>query len=258
MSELNICIIQPEIAWEDKGKNLDYYEQRLAEENKERELVILPEMFSTGFSMEAVALAETMEGPTVDWMKRMARRYRVVITGSLIISEEGRYCNRLLWVLPNGELGWYDKRHLFGYGGEKARFSAGSKRLIAQLKGFRICLQICYDLRFPVWSRNREAEYDLLINVANWPSARIEAWDTLLRARAIENQSYVIGVNRVGRDPLGNHYPGHSQVIDPLGEILWKGGQEALIYEGRISLRTLKAQRRRYPFLDDADRFSWG
>jgi len=259
MARLRVLIVQPDIYWEDKEKNLAQYEAMLEKQNPQTlELVVFPEMFTTGFSMHPEALAEPMDGPSVQWMLRMAKKYFCAITGSLMIRDQGRFYNRLLWVLPDGQLGSYDKRHLFGLGGEKPWFTPGNKRLIAQLKGFRICLQICYDLRFPVWSRNRDGEYDLLINVANWPKQRIEAWDLLLRARAIENQSYVLGVNRVGIDPQGNHYPGHSALIGPGGEMIWKGSGQTFCSHQFLDLDRVSEVRKTHPFLEDGDAFYWG
>lgn len=227
---------------------------------KERtEIVILPEMFSTGFSMSAEKLAETMDGETVLWMKRVAAEKKIILTGSAIIEgEPGKYYNRLLWVLPNGQYGYYDKRHLFAYAEEDQHYHAGNKRLIASVKGWKINLLICYDLRFPVWARQQAGEnpeYDLLIYVANWPERRAEAWRSLLKARAIENQSYVIGVNRVGNDGKEIHYSGESMVIDPLGELLYTKKEEEDIFTIVLDQEHLKQIRERFPFWKDADPF---
>lgn len=227
---------------------------------KERtEIVILPEMFSTGFSMSAEKLAETMDGETVQWMKRVAAQKKIILTGSVIIEgEPGKYYNRLLWVLPNGQYGFYDKRHLFAYAEEDQHFHAGNKRLIASVKGWKINLLICYDLRFPVWARQQSGEnpeYDILIYVANWPERRAEAWRSLLKARAIENQSYVIGVNRVGNDGKEIHYSGDSMVIDPLGELLYTKKEAEDIFTIVLDQEHLKQIRERFPFWKDADPF---
>lgn len=227
---------------------------------KERtEIVILPEMFSTGFSMSAEKLAETMDGETVQWMKRVAAQKKIILTGSVIIEgEPGKYYNRLLWVLPNGQYGFYDKRHLFAYAEEDQHFHAGNKRLIASVKGWKINLLICYDLRFPVWARQQSGEnpeYDILIYVANWPERRAEAWRSLLKARAIENQSYVIGVNRVGNDGKDIHYSGESMVIDPLGELLYTKKEAEDIFTIVLDEEHLKQIRERFPFWKDADPF---
>src|ERR1700677_3019146 len=216
MSTLTVTTIQPDLQWEDKTANLRRLEEKIDAIGVHTELVILPEMFSTGFSMRPEVLAERMDGPTVDWMKNMAARKKVILTGSVIIEEEGKYFNRLIWMLPNGQYGYYDKRHRFAYAGENEHYSAGHKRLIASVKGWKILLQVCYDLRFPVWSRQAAEdglpEYDLIIYVANWPQRRSLAWKTLLQARAIENQSYVAGVNRVGNDGNNIAHSGDSMI----------------------------------------------
>ena len=205
LSTLSFSLIQTDLFWEDKAANLDMLAKKIRAIEEYTEVVVLPEMFSTGFSMRPTEFAETMDGPSVQWMKQLSSERKVIIVGSLIIKEENinkeaRFYNRLIWVLPNGELGYYDKRHLFAFAGEDQHYSAGSKRLIARVKGWKINLQVCYDLRFPVWARQQGEEYDILLYVANWPEKRNHAWKTLLTARAIENQCYTIGVNRVGID----------------------------------------------------------
>lgn len=252
---LNITLVQPDIVWEDKQANLEQYEKLIEDVAERKEVVILPEMFSTGFSMAPERLAETMEGSSVQWMKDMAKKHRCIITGSLIIEETGKYYNRLLWVQPDGYIGHYDKRHLFGYADEDKHYSAGAKRLIAQVKGFRICLEVCYDLRFPVWARNQGDDYDILLYVANWPERRSLAWKTLLQARAIENLSYTIGVNRVGTDGKGIAYSGDSSVFGPLGEKIWQAPAEAMVHTVTLSKNTVMQAREQFPFLNDADRF---
>lgn len=254
-TQLNITLIQTSIVWEDKLANLTHYEALIAGIEGRREVVVLPEMFSTGFSMAPERLAEPMDGPSVKWMKDMAAKYRCILTGSLIIEEEGNYYNRLLWVQPNGQLGYYDKRHLFGYGDEDKHYTPGSKRLIAQVNGWRICLLICYDLRFPVWARNQDAEYDAIIYVANWPERRSLAWKTLLQARAIENMSYVVGVNRVGVDGKDIAYSGDSSVFGPLGEMLWQQTGSEAVHTVTLDKETLTNARHHFPFLNDADKF---
>ncbi len=219
-------------------------------------MVILPEMFSTGFSMKPEILAEKMDGETISWMKKITAEKKIILTGSLIIEEDNKYYNRLIWMLPNGEYGVYDKRHLFAYGDEHTHYTAGDKRLIASVKGWKINLQVCYDLRFPVWSRQgAEKEYDVLIYVANWPEKRSLAWKTLLQARAIENQCYVIGVSRVGED--GNHilYSGDSRIVDPLGEILYQKKNEEDIFTYTLKKEILDDAREEFPFWKDADSF---
>ncbi|HEX6846868.1 MAG TPA: nitrilase-related carbon-nitrogen hydrolase, partial [Chitinophagaceae bacterium] len=211
MSTLTITGIQTQLHWEDAAANRKMFEEKIDRITGKPEVIIIPETFSTGFSMKPKLLAETMEGETIKWMKRVAAEKKVILTGSVIIKENENYFNRLIWMLPNGQMGIYDKRHLFGYAGEDNEFTPGTKRLIASVKGWKINLLVCYDLRFPVWARQTppllqergqggEAEYDLLIYVANWPERRNHAWKTLLQARAIENQCYVVGVNRVGHD----------------------------------------------------------
>lgn len=254
--ELRITIIQADIAWEDKLTNLDHYTALIEGITGLKEIVALPEMFSTGFSMAPQRLAESMNGPTVQWMRDTAHAHRIILTGSLMIEEEGHYYNRLIWMQPDGAYSTYDKRHLFGYGGEDAQYTAGSRRLITQVKGWRICPLICYDLRFPVWSRHVPGgEYDVLLYVANWPQRRSLAWKTLLQARAIENQSYCIGVNRIGKDGPGHTYLGESSAFGPLGECLWQQSGTEAMYTMVLSRNVLEETREQLPFLKDGDRF---
>ncbi len=235
-------------------------EDKIAALPDKTEIVVLPEMFSTGFSMQPKLFAETMEGETVEWMKRVSSENGIVLTGSMIAEENGHYFNRLVWMLPNGQFGYYDKRHLFAYAGEHAEYTAGNKRLIASVKGWKINLQVCYDLRFPVWARqqtqNGMPEYDLLIYVANWPEKRSHAWKTLLCARAIENQCYVVGVNRVGNDGNNIYHSGNSLVIDPLGQVLYHMADEEDVNTITLSKEKLAEVRTRFPFLNDADNFT--
>ncbi|HEU4632413.1 MAG TPA: nitrilase-related carbon-nitrogen hydrolase, partial [Flavisolibacter sp.] len=205
MSKLTITLIQADLRWEDKEANLKMLEEKINSIKGSTQVVVLPEMFSTGFSMKPEQLAETMEDSTVQWMKKIAADKKIILTGSIIIKEAGNYYNRLLWMLPNGQFGQYDKRHLFAFAGEDQHYTGGTQRLIASVNGWKINLLVCYDLRFPAWARqqfdrNQDFEYDVLVYVANWPERRSIAWKTLLQARAIENQCYVIGVNRVGKD----------------------------------------------------------
>ncbi|HYD20581.1 MAG TPA: amidohydrolase [Flavipsychrobacter sp.] len=253
--QLKVTIVQPDMYWEDKQANLAQYEQYLSAINEKMEAVVLPEMFSTGFSMAPERLAEAMDGPTVQWMKDIARKYTCILTGSLIIEEEGRYYNRLLWVQPDGKTAHYDKRHLFGYAHEDEHYHAGDKRLIVSVRGIRICLMVCYDLRFPVWARNRNEDYDVLLYVANWPERRSLAWKTLLQARAIENMSYVIGVNRVGEDGNGIAYSGDSSIFGPLGELIWQHSGPAVCHTITIDKGIVEQARQQFPFLKDADKF---
>ena len=208
MSTLTFTLIQTNLHWEKKIANLQMLHDKINAIEEKTEVIVLPEMFSTGFSMQPKLFAETMEGETVEWMRTTAAENKIILTGSVIIKENEQYYNRLIWMLPDGNVGYYNKRHLFAYGEEDLHYTPGDKRLIASVKGWKINLQVCYDLRFPVWARQQPShqhpEYDVLVYVANWPQKRSHAWKTLLCARAIENQCYVIGVNRTGND--GNNY----------------------------------------------------
>jgi predicted amidohydrolase len=259
MSSLTVSLVQTNLHWENIAANLAMLEEKIMGIKEKTELVILPEMFSTGFSMRPEVLAETMGGETIQWMKRIAAAKKIILTGSVIIEEEGNYYNRLVWMLPNGQYGIYDKRHRFAYAGEDEQYTAGSKRLIASVKGWKINLLICYDLRFPVWARQHSQseapEYDLLVYVANWPERRINAWKTLLQARAIENQSFVIGVNRVGEDGNGIPHTGESMVVDAMGEVLYQKKDEEAVYTITLQKEPLETVREKLPFLKDADGF---
>ena len=269
MNDLKITIIQSDLHWENKEANLLLLEDRLRNLDEKTEIVVLPEMFSTGFSMRPQDLAETMDGETVEWMREMAAQYRIVLTGSIIVEEDGRFYNRMIWMLPNGQAAHYDKRHLFAFAGEDKFYSAGNKRLIAQAKGWKINLQVCYDLRFPVWGRqqlhgnmdvnsdnDRSLEYDILIYVANWPQRRSHAWKTLLCARAIENQCYVVGVNRVGKDGNDVYHSGNSMIIDPLGEVMYHMADEEDSFTITLQKEHLETVRTKFPFWKDADDFN--
>jgi predicted amidohydrolase len=260
MSSLTFSLVQTQLYWEDKTANLAMLKEKIAGIAAKTEVVVLPEMFSTGFSMQPGKLAEPMGGETLAWMKELAASKKIILTGSVIMEEAGHYYNRLLWVLPNAIVGQYDKRHCFAFAGEDEQYTAGNKRLIAQVKGWKINLQVCYDLRFPVWARQQatdpEPEYDVLVYVANWPERRSHAWKTLLTARAIENQCYVIGVNRVGNDGNGIYHSGDSMVIDPLGEILYHKTHEEDIFTITLDKEKLDEVRSRFPFWKDADHFS--
>jgi len=233
--------------------------QKIRDIQDPTEIIVLPEMFTTGFSMQPEKFAETMDGPTIDWMRRLSAEKRAIITGSIIIEENENYYNRLIWMLPNGQLGYYDKRHLFAFAGEDQHYTSGNKRLIASVKGWKINLQICYDLRFPVWARQQSSEtpeYDVLVYVANWPESRSHAWKSLLIARAIENQCYVIGVNRVGEDGNGIAHSGDSMVVDPLGQVLLQLSNAEAFETVAISKQELEEGRTRFPFWKDADSFT--
>lgn len=261
-NSLTCTIIQTALHWEDKAANLHMLEQKINSINQKTEIVILPEMFTTGFSMQPKLFAETMDGATISWMKQIAASKKIILTGSIIVEENNQYYNRLIWMLPNGTVGYYNKRHCFGFAGEDKHYTPGNKRLIASVKGWKINLQICYDLRFPVWARqnqaaneNKEPEYDLLLYVANWPERRNTAWKTLLAARAIENQAYVIGVNRVGNDGNNIYHSGDSLVVNPLGEIMYHKAHDEDIFTITLQKDELVEVRNKFPFLKDADSF---
>lgn len=261
MSDILISLIQTELHWEAPEANMRMLEKKIEALKGETEVVFLPEMFTTGFSMNPGALAEKMSGETLSWMKRMSAENRVILSGSVIIEENGKYYNRLIWMLPNGEFGYYDKRHLFAYSGEDGHYHAGNRRLITSAKGWKFNLQVCYDLRFPVWARQSKGEnpeYDVLVYVANWPDRRMHAWKTLLCARAIENQCYVIGVNRVGNDGNNIYYSGQSLVVDPLGEVLYHRAGEEDVFTIRLERSVLEEARTKFPFLKDGDHFHLG
>ncbi|NCX95698.1 MAG: amidohydrolase [Chitinophagia bacterium] len=255
-NSLLVYPLQIPLEWENKTGNKTAIEVYLANIQPEKHIVILPEMFTTGFSMQPETFAEPMDGDTVNWLKRLSADHKCIITGSVMIEEEGRYYNRLLWVQPTGTVYHYDKRHLFGYANEDRHYTPGNKKLITSVGGWRICTMICYDLRFPVWSRyTPDAPYDVLIYLANWPQKRSFAWQTLLRARAIENQCYVIGVNRVGTDPQGNTYSGYSACIDPMGNTIWECADATAMPSLSLDKELLLTTRAKLPFLNDADGF---
>lgn len=254
-SELNITIIQSHLHWEDKQANLIMFEEKINSISDPTHIVVLPEMFTTGFSMNPKLLAENMTGQTFQWMRRIAMEKKIILTGSFMAEENGKYFNRMVWMQPNGQFGIYDKRHLFSYANEDEHFSAGQKRLITTVNGWRICALICYDLRFPVWARQSNMdEYDILLYVANWPERRSTAWNTLLKARAIENQAYVIGVNRIGNDGNQIHYIGDSQLISPLGDILFQSNEES-IQTLTLHNKEIESVRTQFSFLKDKDDF---
>ena len=254
--ELIVSIIQSDLHWEDAEANRAGFEQSLLSINDSTNLVILPEMFTTGFSMNAEELAEEQEGTTLSWMRTMAGRLNTAITGSIIVKEEGKFYNRLYFVFPDGSYDWYDKKHTFTLAGEHRTYTAGKKKLIVDYHGWKICPLICYDLRFPVWARNTE-DYDLVIYVANWPKKRISAWDALLRARAIENMSYCIGVNRVGMDGNQHEYVGHSAVYNVLGDhISRQQFENEFIDTVALSKDHIITTRKHLQFLNDRDAFN--
>jgi len=257
---LTFSLIQTDLAWENPECNLAMLETKMNGLVGKTEVVVLPEMFSTGFTMQPHLYAQTMDGDTVKWMQALSKKLKIIIAGSLSIEENGQYYNRLIWMLPNGQLGYYNKRHLFAYANEHQHYTPGNSRSIAQINGWKINLQICYDLRFPVWARqqpaaNEAAEYDVLLYVANWPDKRSHAWSHLLTARAIENQCYVIGVNRVGTDGHQLYHSGNSCVIDAMGETLYQCAHSEDITTITLHKAHLQQVRANMPFLNDADSF---
>ncbi len=257
MAALRVSLMQQPLAWHDPAANRAHFAALFEPLAGRTDLVVLPETFTTGFSMQAQGLAEPPEGPTTAWLMEWAARLDAVITGSLITREAGRCYNRLVWAPPAGPLRYYDKRHLFRLGGEHEHFSAGREAWSTPWRGLRICPLVCYDLRFPVFSRRRaQLDYDLLLYVANWPAVRAEAWRLLLRARAIENQAYVIGVNRVGADGNGVPHAGDSAAIDFLGRPVAQAGDAAGIISAELDPALLEAFRQKFPAHLDADRFT--
>jgi len=254
MNNLSVTIIQDVLFWHDPAANRAMYDAHF-ESIDETDLIVLPEMFSSGFSMDPKACYETMQGETVAWMLEKARIKNVVITGSLIMHLGGEaFVNRMMWVRPDGTFDCYDKRHLFRYGKEHINFTAGDKRVVVELNGWRVALFVCYDLRFPVWSRNRD-DYDVALFVANWPSPRQFAWDSLLVARAIENQSYVVGVNRIGKDDIGNSFTGGTAILDFMGKAMINCKDKQMVATQTFDLQTLNDFRQHFPAKLDADEF---
>lgn len=253
---MKIALIQTALHWENPEANRNHFEKLIISINENVDLIVLPEMFSTGFTMNPINVAETMSGETITRLKSLAKSKDAAIVGSLIIKEDNNYYNRLVFIFPSGEIEKYDKRHLFTLAGEDKVYTAGQERLIVDYLGFKICPLICYDLRFPVFSRNTE-NYDLLLYVANWPKPRVNAWDILLRARAVENQCFVIGVNRVGLDNNNHEYVGHSQAIDFLGNYLLTPQNNEAVFMITIDKSEMIATRKKLDFLADCDVFSF-
>lgn len=254
-NSLAIAFIQYDIKWEDPQSNFSLIEKLIADDNDQEDLIVLPEMFNTGFSMAASKLAEDYDGPTVAWMIEVARKYKCTIAGSIIFQSEGQYFNRFLFVDTHGVKNYYDKRHLYTPGSEDESYSAGERNVIIKMKGWKIMPQICYDLRFPAWSRNDLNDaYDLLIYVASWPSARIKHWDRLLAARAIENQSYCLGVNRIGKDGNDLHYSGSSAMYDFHGQAISEAGTKTGYFSVTIRPDHLSF-RSKLNFLQDRDQY---
>lgn len=256
MQDLRITIIQTALHWQDAAANRAMFSEKLAAAAPATDLIVLPEMFTTGFSMDAAGLAEEAEGPTLQWMQEEAVRYSAVLTGSVMVKEGDSYYNRLFWVRPDGTHEHYDKRHLFRMAKEHHSYTPGKEKLLVELKGWNICPLVCYDLRFPVWSRNTNSQYDLLLYVANWPKPRANAWSTLLQARAIENLSYVVGVNRVGTDGNGHPYTGDSAIIHPKGHKLLQTTEVEGIHTITLSKQELTDFREAFPAHLDADDFT--
>ena len=252
---MKTALLQSNLIWENPQANRNHFSDQINALTEKVDLIVLPEMFSTGFTMNTQSVGETMQGDTILWMQKMAENKGCAIMGSLVILQDRNFFNRLLFVDPSGTIQTYDKKHLFTLAGENEVYTAGTEKLIIDYNGWKICPLVCYDLRFPVFSRNVE-DYDLLVYVANWPKVRINAWDTLLKARAIENISYVIGVNRVGIDGNGHEYIGHSHVIDPLGAELIEINEEesAIIIE--LDINKIQDIRKKFAFLDDRDQFT--
>lgn len=255
-AKLKISLLQTDIKWEDKEYNLATLEKYISELSGKTDLIVVPEMFTTGFSMNSDKLAETVEGNTITSLRRWAHQYNIASSGSFIATENNKYYNRGFFITST-EAAFYDKRHLFRIGDESKHFSAGDKQCIIQYKGFNICLLICYDLRFPVWARNIDNRYDLLIYVANWPESRSRAWNTLLEARALENQVYVCGVNRAGKDGMNLLYNGQSALIDYRGnKLVYLDIPTEQMATVEISKEELNLFRNKFPVWKDADRFT--
>lgn len=256
MSTLKITTFQAYLFWENIDKNLQNLGLRLSSIREKTDMIVLPEMFSTGFTMNAKALAEEMDGKTMNWMHQQAIKFDSVVTGSLIIKENDNFFNRLIWMRPDGSYEYYDKRHLFTLAKENETYSAGKNKLVVELNGWKICPIICYDLRFPVWLRNKTNDYDMLLVIASWPERRSLHWRTLIPARAVENQSYVVAVNRVGHDGNEVYHSGDSMCIDPNGNVVYYKPNDEDLYTFTINKLEVEKARRAFPFLKDADDFT--
>ena len=259
-TDLRVSIVQADTVWRDAAANRSLYGDLVRPLSSITDLIVLPETFTSGFGNDTIDQAEGMDGASVSWLRELACSVGAVITGSMVIRDADRIVNRLLWARPDGELEWYDKRHLFRMADEHLRYGEGHRRIVTTCRGWRILPLICYDLRFPVWSRNRVldeggCEYDLALYVANWPSPRRYAWSNLLRARAIENLSCVIGVNRVGTDGAGHAYSGDSVILDALGMPLVELGQQPQVATATLCAQSLREHRERFPAYRDADAF---
>lgn len=251
---MKIALIQTDLIWEDVSKNRQNFDLKIDETDSEVNLIVLPEMFSTGFTMNASEVAETIHGETIQWMKSKAKQKDAAITGSIIITENGAFYNRMFFVFPSGDFQYYDKRHLFSLGGEDQFYTPGTEKVIVEYLGWKICLQICYDLRFPVFVRNVE-NYDLILYVANWPKVRTNAWDSLLIARAIENLCYVAGVNRIGLDANNFEHSGHTQLINCWGNYIIQPQETAGVFVAEMDKNSMLETRGKLNFLGDRDHF---
>ena len=252
---MKTALIQTDIIWENPAENRGVLEEKINAITKEIDLIILPEMFTSGFTMHPNLVAETMNGETILWLQNIAKTKNCAITGSLIITENNKFYNRMVFVFPNGEIQYYDKKHLFTLAGEDKIYTSGNEKVIVKYNDWKICLQVCYDLRFPVFSRNTE-NYDVLIYVASWPKTRTNAWDILLKARAIENLSYAIGVNRIGTDKNNFEYIGHSQIIDELGNFILQPTENEGVFVANLDKNKMLETRNKLNFLNDKDEFN--
>lgn len=251
---MKIALIQSSLFWENPEKNRNAFEKKINAITDAVDLIVLPEMFTTGFTMEPNRVAETMQGETLTWLTLLAKAKNSAITGSLVIAENGNFYNRLVFVFPSGKVQFYDKKHLFTLAGEDKVYTGGNKKIIIEYLGWKICPLVCYDLRFPVFARNAE-EYDVLIYVASWPEIRINAWDALLKARAIENMSYTVGVNRIGEDDNGYQYNGHTQGVDFLGDYILEPIENKGVFIVELNKAELLLARKKFNFLNDRDPF---
>jgi omega-amidase len=251
---MKIALVQTSLIWENPTENRSHLAQKITGFMEEVDLIVLPEMFSSGFTMNPKSVSETMQGETIAWLQHLAKAKNCAITGSLVIEEKGNYYNRLVFVFPNGDIKSYDKRHLFTLAGEHKSYTAGIDKLIVEYKGFKICPLVCYDLRFPVFSRNEE-NYDVLLYVANWPKPRVNAWDILLKARSVENMCYTIGVNRIGKDHNHHEYVGHTQVIDFLGDYVLEPQEADAVFIVELNKAKLLETKKKLAFLNDRDKF---
>jgi predicted amidohydrolase len=251
---MKLAIIQSSLFWENPIANRNYFEEKINALTEKVDLIVLPEMFTTGFTMNPETVFETMQGETISWLQSLAKAKKIAITGSLIVKENNNFYNRLVFVFPSGEIQFYDKRHLFTLAGEDKVYTSGEEKLIVDYLGWKICPLVCYDLRFPVFARNVE-DYDLLIYVANWPKPRINAWDILLKARSVENMCYTIGVNRIGFDASKFEHVGHSQAIDFLGNYILEPQETEGVFIVELNKEKLLETRKKLGFLNDRDAF---